>query len=283
MLPVFRFAPSPNGLLHLGHARSALLNWDCAQRTGGRFLLRIEDIDQARCRPEWIEAMLEDLAWLGLRWEEPRRQSRHFADYQAALDRLDGLLYRSTATRAEIAARSAPSGPLDPDGAPLLTRTLLARLGDAGGRAALRLDMAAAQACLARQTRQAPLAWLETPACGSPGTLVAARPERWGDAVLRRKDVPASYHIAVVVDDALQGITDVVRGEDLREATHLHRLLQALLGLPSPRYHHHALLLDDAGAKLSKSLGSKSLQAWRQEGATPADIRSMAGLPVSGG
>lgn len=274
--PVYRFAPSPNGHLHLGHAYSALLNQRLAQEAGGRFLLRIEDIDIERCRPPLIEAMLEDLAWLGLEWEEPvRRQSEHFDDYRSALGRLEamGLLYPSSASRNEIAAattavelRLGEPWPSDPDGAPLFPRALLPP-ADQGVPLAMRLDMAKA----------APLApalsWQEL-----GRGRVAAEPARWGDVVLQRKDVPASYHIAVVVDDALQGVTDVVRGMDLYEASALHRLLQHLLGLPEPRYHHHALILGGAGEKLSKSLASKSLQALRAEGATPYAVRQLVGF-----
>jgi glutamyl-Q tRNA(Asp) synthetase len=273
--PVFRFAPSPNGYLHLGHAYSALLNAKLAAEAGGRLLLRIEDIDTVRCRPAFVEAALEDLAWLGLTFEEPvRHQSRHFADYAAALDRLDslGLLYPASASRGEIAAAIAEAvanegaaWPRDPEGAPLYPRRLLPRA--AGKDAALRLDMAAALA------RVGPLAWHE-----EERGEVAADPARWGDVVLRRKDVPASYHIAVVVDDAIQGVTHVVRGQDLIEATAIHRLLQDLLGLPAPSYRHHRLIRGGAGEKLSKSLASKSLRALRAEGRSPEEIGEMVGL-----
>jgi glutamyl-Q tRNA(Asp) synthetase len=288
MPPVFRFAPSPNGYLHLGHALSALLNADMARAAGGRLLLRIEDIDAARCRPEYEAAIFEDLAWLGLRWDEPvRRQSEHLDEYRAALARLDemGLVYPAFESRAEIsrliAAREAEGPwPRDPDGAPLypgdakhLSAAERARRIAAGEPYALRLDMQAALA------RAGPLTWIETGAGpdGETGT-VPADPARWGDVVLARKDVPGSYHLAVVVDDAAQGVTDVVRGRDLFHATSVHRLLQALLGLPAPRYHHHRLLLDVDGRKLSKSTRATGLRELREQGLTPAGIRRRAGL-----
>ncbi|MBI1204701.1 MAG: tRNA glutamyl-Q(34) synthetase GluQRS [Rhodopseudomonas sp.] len=288
---VFRFAPSPNGYLHLGHALSALLNADRARAVGGRLLLRIEDIDQTRCRPDYEEAIYEDLAWLGLSWEMPvRRQSEHFADYAVALDRLDamGLLYRSFESRGEIAAlvteREARDGrpwPRDPDGAPLYPGDAKAmspaervRLIASGGSYALRLDMAKALAHVGGA-----LTWTETgegPG-GQTGT-VAADPAAWGDVVLARKDSPASYHLAVTVDDAAQGVTDVVRGQDLFHATSVHRLLQALLGLPAPRYHHHRLIRDADGRKLSKSGKSTGLRDLRADGLPAAKIRAVIGL-----
>jgi glutamyl-Q tRNA(Asp) synthetase len=280
MPPVFRFAPSPNGNLHLGHALSALLNADMAKAAGGRLLLRIEDIDATRCRPHYEAAIYEDLAWLGLVWEEPvRRQSEHFAGYRAALARLEAmaLVYPSFESRAEIAVLASGR---DPDGAPLYPGTakaLSAAERDAriaaGAPYALRLDMTAALA------RVPSLGWEETGEGpkGETGT-VAADPAAWGDVVLARKDVPTSYHLAVVVDDAAQGVTDVVRGRDLFHATSVHRLLQALLGLPAPRYHHHRLLLDPAGRKLSKSTRATGLRELRAQGLTPRDIRRMAGL-----
>lgn len=288
MPPVFRFAPSPNGYLHLGHALSALLNADMARAAGGRLLLRIEDIDAARCRPEYEAAIFEDLAWLGLRWDEPvRRQSEHFDAYRVALARLDGmgLVYPAFESRAEIArlvaAREAKGQwPRDPDGAPLypgeakhMNPAERARRIATGEPYALRLDMQAALA------RAGPLTWIETGAGpdGETGT-VPADPARWGDVVLARKDVPGSYHLAVVVDDAAQGVTDVVRGRDLFHATSVHRLLQALLGLPAPRYHHHRLLLDVDGRKLSKSTRATGLRELREQGLTPAGIRRRAGL-----
>jgi glutamyl-Q tRNA(Asp) synthetase len=288
MPPVFRFAPSPNGYLHLGHAYSALLNFDLARMSGGRLLLRIEDIDTARCRAEFEAAIEEDLAWLGIAWESPvRRQSEHLADYREALEKLSaqGLVYPSFESRAEIASlvaeREAQAPwPRDPDGAPLYpgTAKLLspderARLVESGVPYALRLDMAAACA------RCGELGWLERGAGldGETGA-VRARPEAWGDVILARKETPTSYHLAVVVDDALQGVTEVVRGRDLFHATGVHRLLQQLLGLPSPAYRHHCLIPDASGRKLSKSTASTGLRELRAEGATPADIRRLIGL-----
>jgi len=284
--PVFRFAPSPNGYLHLGHALSALLNFDMARAAGGRLLLRMEDIDAARCRPRYEEAIREDLAWLGVRWEEPvRRQSAHFDDYRAALARLEasGVLYPSFETRGEIKRLLAQQGgewPRDPDGTPLYpghARTLSpaerqARIA-AGEPYALRLDIAAAAA------RVGSLTFMETGAGpeGETGTISAA-PQVWGDVVLARKELPTSYHLSVVADDAQQGITHVVRGRDLFWATSVHRLLQALLGLQVPAYHHHRLVLDESGCKLSKSTQATSLRALRQAGATPVDIRRLVGL-----
>ena len=280
--PVFRFAPSPNGFLHLGHALSAYLNADMACAAGGRMLLRIEDIDQARCRPEYEVAIVEDLAWLGLVWELPvRRQSEHFDDYRAALGKLEtmGLIYPSFESRAEIAALVAQrekqgNWPRDPDGAPLypgeakvMPSAERARRIEAGEPYALRLDMAAALA------RSGTLSWEEAGA----GT-VAADPAQWGDVILARKDAPASYHLAVTVDDAAQGVTDVVRGQDLFQATSVHRLLQSLLGLPAPRYRHHRLLLGEDGRKRSKSTQATGLRQLRGQGATPADIRKAVGL-----
>jgi glutamyl-Q tRNA(Asp) synthetase len=291
--PTFRFAPSPNGYLHLGHALSALLNFDMAQRSGGRFLLRIEDIDQTRCRPTYEAAIYQDLAWIGLHWEEPvRRQSAHFDAYRAALGRLDamGLIYPSFESRAEIARlvaereRAAP-WPRDPEGVPLYpgnAKEMPAgerrRRQDAGDPFALRLDMAIATSLASRC--EAPVSWSET-GVGPNGETgaVLADPAAWGDVILARKDVPASYHLAVVVDDAHQGVTHVVRGEDLFHATSLHRLLQHLLGLPQPLYHHHRLIRDVDGRKLSKSGYATGLRELRACGATPADIRRMIGLP----
>ncbi len=287
--PVFRFAPSPNGYLHLGHAFSALLNLDLARRTGGRLLLRIEDIDATRCRPEFEDAIYQDLAWLGLAWETPvRRQSEHLAGYRAAIEKLtvQGLVYPSFESRAEIARLVAQKEteapwPRDPDGAPLYpgTARLLppeerARLLQSGKPYALRLDMAAACA------RAGALDWMEfgEGPQGETGT-VAARPGAWGDVILARKETPTSYHLAVVLDDALQGVTEVVRGQDLFWSTSVHRLLQSLLGLPRPVYRHHRLILDGAGQKLSKSTKATGLRELRAGGATPAEIRRLVGLP----
>ena len=278
MPPVFRFAPSPNGYLHLGHAYSALTNFADAQKARGRFLLRIEDIDRTRSRPEFEAAIYADLAWLGIAWETPaRRQSEHMAEYAAALARLEamGLVYASFMSRAEIAAATAaPGRPRDPDGAPLYPgdersedAETQARRRAEGGPYALRLRMSQAMAMAG------PLAWDED----GIGT-VDARPERWGDVIIARKETPTSYHLAVVVDDAAQGVSDVVRGRDLHEATAVHVLLQRLLGLPSPRYRHHRLIVDAEGRKLAKSDGDTSLRQLRQAGATPADVSRMVEL-----
>ena len=284
--PTLRFAPSPNGHLHLGHAFSALLNVDLARARNGRFLLRIEDIDATRCRPEYETAIYDDLAWLGLAWEQPvRRQSEHLTAYRAAIERLaaQGLVYASFESRAQIAqlvcAREAKGPwPRDPDGAPLypgsardLSDDERARRMAAGEPYTLRLDMAAAVA------RAGPLTWREQEADGHV-TTIAANPAAWGDVVLARKETPTSYHVSVVVDDAAQGITDVVRGRDLFAATAVHRLLQAVLGLPDPVYQHHSLILDADGRKLAKSTQATGLRELRAGGATPADIRRLVGL-----
>lgn len=285
---VFRFAPSPNGFLHLGHARSALLNFDLARQSGGRLLLRIEDIDAARCRPEYQQAIYEDLAWLGIAWEQPvRRQSEHLALYREAVDRLmrDGLLYPAFESRAEIARMIDAKGraatwPRDPDGAPVYPGTgkqFSAAERDrkmaSGAPYALRLDMNAALACTGA------LSWTEQ-GIGPDGETgqVPARPEQWGDVILARKDTPTSYHLSVVIDDALQGVTDVVRGQDLFWATGVHRLLQALLDLPQPAHRHHTLLLDEDGQKLSKSTRSTGLRDLRAGGMTPAEVRRRVGI-----
>jgi len=278
---VFRFAPSSNGYLHLGHAYSALLNFAMARATGGRFLLRIEDIDIDRCRIEFEQAIYADLGWLGLAWETPvRRQSEHFPDYALALAKLSeqSLTYPCFCSRRDIADAVAgrPGWPRDPDGSPLypglckdLSSEERQRRAAAGEPAALRIDMAAAIAKAGSR-----LYWREM-GPNSQARDVAADPSLWGDAMLSRKDIPASYHIAVVVDDALQGVSDVVRGEDLFMATGLHRLLQVLLDLPAPVYRHHTLLRDASGRKLSKSTRAKSIQALREEGLSPASVRDL--------
>jgi glutamyl-Q tRNA(Asp) synthetase len=271
-----RFAPSPTGLLHLGHAYSALH----AAAHGDRFLLRVEDIDVTRCRPQFEAALLEDLAWLGLIWERPvRRQSEHLDDYRAALDRLEamGLLYKCFHSRKELdAALSAPHHPplSGPDG-PAVTDT--DTLMDAGERArreaageayALRLRMAEA----IRQVGS--LTWTDR----THGDQ-AARPEVFGDVVLARKDIATSYHLAVTVDDALQGVTLVTRGDDLFQATHVHRLLQALLDLPVPEWAHHPLLVDPAtGRRFAKRDRSLTLRALRASGVTPEEVRARIGF-----
>jgi glutamyl-Q tRNA(Asp) synthetase len=288
--PVFRFAPSPNGRLHLGHALSALLNFEMAQRTGGRFLLRLEDIDQSRCRPEYEQAIFEDLAWLGIVWEEPvRRQSQHFDVYRQTVERLDrrGLIFPAFESRAEIAALVAAeeqraSWPRDPDGVPhfpgahaktLSLHERMRRIGR-GDPYALRLHMRVAA------LEAGPLDWTETGEGPSGETgQIGADPQAWGDVILARKDIPTSYHLAVVVDDAAQGVTVVVRGVDLFHATSVHRLLQRLLGLPAPIYHHHPLVRDEIGQKLSKSDAATGLFELRGAGLTPADVRRQLGLP----
>ncbi|WHO24185.1 MULTISPECIES: tRNA glutamyl-Q(34) synthetase GluQRS [Agrobacterium] len=285
--PVYRFAPSPNGLLHLGHALSAFLNHDMARDNGGRFLLRIEDIDQTRCTPELEQAIYDDLGWLGLSWEEPvRRQSEHFDEYRAALDMLidAGLAYPAFLSRGETKAivrtfeAEGRLWPRDPDGAPLYPALDRERpkaereaLLASGRPHAWRLDMEKAM-----HAAGIPLFWQES---GDGGTgQIEALPALWGDVVLSRSDAPSSYHLSVVVDDALQGITHVVRGMDLFHATAIHRLLQHLLDLPQPAYHHHRLILGADGRKLSKSEGSTGLSALRAEGATSSDIRRLVGL-----
>jgi glutamyl-Q tRNA(Asp) synthetase len=274
---VTRFAPSPTGRLHLGHAHSALLGWQAAREAGGRFLLRIEDIDPVRCRPEFTTGILEDLRWLGLDWDgEPRIQSRHLPDYRAVLDRLEGmgLLYPCFCTRADIAREVAAIGhaPHGPDGLlypgtcrRLSPRERATRIAD-GEPYALRLDMAAALARL-----DAPLFFEEA----GRGHL-RCDPARFGDVVLARKDIPASYHLCVTHDDALQGVTLVTRAEDLLPATDLHRLLQALLGWPAPCYRHHPLLLGPDGKRLSKRDHAPTLAALREARQSPAAVRALA-------
>ncbi|MDP6705544.1 MAG: tRNA glutamyl-Q(34) synthetase GluQRS [Alphaproteobacteria bacterium] len=276
---VTRFAPSPNGPLHLGHAYAALFAHDAARRQGGRFLLRIEDIDQGRARPEFEAAILADLAWLGLDWETPvRRQSDHFADYARALERLEalGVVYPCFCTRKEIAAEVArsPSAPHGPEG-PLYPGTCrglptpeVEARRDAGRAFALRLDIATA-----RGLCDGALTWHD-----AERGRIEARPERLGDVVLARKDVPTSYHLAVTVDDHLQGVTLVTRGEDLVPATDVHRLLQGLLGYAVPDYHHHRLVQDPDGRRLAKRQGGGTLADLREAGVTPAEIRHRLGL-----
>lgn len=285
--PVFRFAPSPNGRLHLGHALSALINADMAKAAEGRLLLRMEDIDIGRCTPEFEMAIHGDLAWLGLAWEEPvRRQSEHLDEYRAALDQLiaRGLAYPAFMTRGEVKARAAQSEkqgkpwPRDPDGANhypqddrFLADSVRRERIAAGERHAWRLDMESALASV-----DAALTWTET-GDGETGEI-AADPAAWGDVVLWRSDAPSSYHLSVIVDDAAQGVTHVVRGLDLFHATSVHRLLQTLLGLPAPRYHHHRLILGDDGRKLSKSQGDTALAELRKAGRTSEEIRRLVGL-----
>ncbi|WP_243369711.1 tRNA glutamyl-Q(34) synthetase GluQRS [Microvirga solisilvae] len=290
--PVFRFAPSPNGRLHLGHAYSALLNDALARRYDGRFLLRIEDIDITRCRPEYERAIVEDLEWLGLDWEKPvRRQSEHFADYHAAFQNLKGrgLVYPCFCSRKEIAdnvrflethyMESNESWRIDPDGAhlyPGTCKSLLPRDAElrieAGEPHTWRIDMQAVQKLLPGPHRFTRFT------LDGEEQIVEADPWRWGDAVILRKDVPTSYHLSVVVDDALQGVTHVVRGQDLEAATDLHVLLQKLLGLPTPLYHHHGLILDPGGDKLAKSRKSEALHELRERGITAAEVRQRLGF-----
>jgi glutamyl-Q tRNA(Asp) synthetase len=283
---VFRFAPSPNGALHLGHALSALIGHARAKAVGGRFLLRIEDIDIGRVRPEFVAGIFEDLDWLGLEWEAPVLfQSSRMEAYRRAAQRLEtlGLLYPCFATRSEIET-AAVAGRTDPDGAALYPglwkgrpETDMARLMAAGVPYAMRIDMAAARSVVSQMLGGAPLTFVEIDAGGTPQT-VEARPERWGDAAIVRKDVATSYHLAVVVDDAAQGVTHVTRGRDLFAATDLHRMLQVLLDLPEPVYHHHRLVLDESGRKLAKSARDTSLKSLREAGASPADIRRLVGM-----
>lgn len=288
-LLTFRFAPSPNGALHLGHAYSALLNQKLARQAGGRLLLRIEDIDVTRSTPQFEAGIVRDLEWLGIRWETPlRRQSEHFADYHAALERLiaQDVVYPAFLSRGEIRAVIAESGrasawPRDPDGAPLYPtdeRTLSARERrsrmDEGRPFAWRLNVDAALERVGRD-----LAWEEfTDETLSTVRQVQARPQDWGDVIVARRDIPTSYHLAVVVDDALQGVSHVVRGQDLYLATSVQRLLQELLGLPRPRYLHHRLILGPDGRKLSKSLRDTGLATLRDSGMTPAGIAALVGL-----
>ncbi|MDP4823184.1 MAG: tRNA glutamyl-Q(34) synthetase GluQRS [Aestuariivirgaceae bacterium] len=258
--PIFRFAPSPNGPLHMGHAFSALFGARAAARAGGLYLLRIEDIDTLRCREGFIADAVEILDWLGVRFDGAlRRQSAHMDDYARAIAALQrqGLLYPCHCTRSGLSRDR-----LDPDGAPLHA----GRCAPGSGPFALRLDMARAL--------QRGLSFLEA----SDARMIEADPALWGDVVIARKDIGTSYHLSVVVDDALQGVTHVTRGRDLFMATHVHRLLQALLGLPTPIYHHHDLIRDDAGRKLSKSDGDKSLAALWAEGVTAAELRAALGF-----
>jgi glutamyl-Q tRNA(Asp) synthetase len=272
--PICRFAPSPTGRLHLGHAYSAILSHDYARERGGTFLLRIEDIDPGRSREEHVDGILEDLAWLGLSWDGPIvRQLERLQIYDEALDRLKGmrLIYPCYCTRADIqASATAPHGP---DGIlyPGTCRSLADtdRAAGASDPCAWRIDMARAVALAG------PLDWHD-----ERRGQVTARPERHGDVVLARKDAATSYHLAVTVDDAAQGVTDVVRGEDLFAATDVHRLLQALLGLPVPRYHHHRLLTDENGKRLAKRDHARTIAAMREAGTDPAllaaEVRSGA-------
>jgi len=277
---VTRFAPSPTGYLHLGHAASAFHVWDATRAAGGKVLLRIEDIDRTRCRPEYETAILEDLAWMGLAWDGPvRRQSDHFPEYAAVLEQLQarGLLYRCFRTRREIAA-ALPAG-ANPDEAGFTGRPLPASEEEtrlARGHAfAWRLSLAAARDTLGPRYSQ--LSYLDE--TGGTVRAVQADPAPFGDVVLGRKETPASYHLACCHDDALQGVTHVIRGEDIREMTAVHALLQALMDWPQPVYRFHPLILGPDGRKLSKRAGDRGLRAWRDEGKTPDDLRRMTGTP----
>ncbi|MEK1903743.1 MAG: tRNA glutamyl-Q(34) synthetase GluQRS [Rhizobium sp.] len=285
--PVFRFAPSPNGRLHLGHALSAFLNDDMTKAADGRLLLRIEDIDLTRCTPEFEAGIYADLEWLGIEWEQPvRRQQKHFSEYQAALRSLieRGLVYPSFLTRGEVKTRVAAyermgePWPRDPDGTPHYPADDRDRSDEernamlvSGLKHAWRLNMNRALDLIGE-----PLFWTET-GDERKGEILA-EPAAWGDVVLSRSDAPSSYHLSVVIDDALQGVTHVVRGLDLFHATSVHRLLQNLLNLPQPVYHHHRLVVDTDGRKLSKSEGDTGLAELRATGLSVADIRRLVGL-----
>jgi glutamyl-Q tRNA(Asp) synthetase len=285
MQPVFRFAPSPNGFLHLGHAYSALLNSAMARAAGGRFLVRIEDIDTVRCTEALVSACLEDLEWLGLAWEQPvLRQSGQFSRYRAVAAELEarGLVYPCFCSRGEMMRAAGAGAARDPDGAlvypgtcrrlhPAQRQTRLA----AGEAHAVRLDMGRALETIGH----AGLFWMETgDYLPDQSGKIRTEPGQWGDIVLVRKECPTSYHLSVVLDDALQGVTHIVRGGDLYAATGIHRLLQTLLDLPEPAYHHHALLTDDDGRKLAKSATSKPLRALRTEGVRAEEIRRNLGF-----
>lgn len=278
-MPTTRFAPSPTGLLHLGHAYAA--GFACREAGGGRFLVRLEDIDTTRVRPEYEAAIFEDLAWLGLAWEKPvRRQSEHFDDYQAALNTLEGmgLLYPCFCSRKDIQneiagavnAPQGPDGPLYPGLCRSLSAAERAERMSSGAPYALRLDVRRAQ-----QVAGQNLVWhdLERGGC-------IATPAIFGDVVLARKETPTSYHLAVVVDDALQGIDVVTRGEDLLPATHLHRLLQQLLGLPVPVWHHHRLITDETGRRLAKRDHARSIRSLREAGVTAGEVWARVGLQL---
>lgn len=270
---VTRFAPSPSGLLHKGHAYSAHMAYAAAKENGGRFLLRIDDIDTGRCKQEYTEAIYEDLAWLGLSWEQPVRfQSQHFADYQQAFETLKrmGLMYPCFCTRKDIRdeiarAKRAPhgyEGPIYPGICRGLGETEQTARIESGTPHAWRLDLSKALKQI-----KGPLVWHD-----KLQGAVTAKPEGLGDTVLARKDIATSYHLSVVVDDAQQGITHIVRGEDLFHTTHIHIVLQKLLGLPTPQYHHHGLLLDSDGERYAKRNKSATLRDLRENGADPSEL-----------
>lgn len=275
---VTRFAPSPTGYLHIGHAYSAILAFRAAESLGGRFLLRIEDIDQERSRPEFVDAIFEDLVWLGLEWGAPvRHQSDHFDEYRAILETLDaaGLLYPCFCSRKDIlaeialadAAPQGPEGPVYPGICRRLAEGERRRRVAAGEPHAIRLDVVAASAATGD------LEWLDR-----RGGIQAAKPEIFGDVVLARRDTPSSYHLAVSLDDHVQGINLVVRGKDLFASTHVHRLLQALLGLSTPIYDHHDLLTDASGRRYAKRNRSLTIRSLRQAGKSPTEVKVLAGL-----
>lgn len=273
--PILRFAPSPNGYLHLGHAYSALFTDFWAQRLGGTFLLRLEDIDLSRSRPEFAQAIDEDLHWLGLTWPEPVMvQSTRMPVYQAAARRLagHGVLYPCDCSRQEIAERATGT---DPDGAPLYDGQcrLHGLTGGEGRLIQMRLDLARAIALTGPVTFT-----IAAPTPLDRPQIRYARPELWGDVVIQRKDAPTSYHLSVVVDDHAQAITHVTRGRDMEPSTDIHVLLQMLLGLPQPIYTFHRLILGEDGKKLSKSKGSPTLRSLRESGWTAADVRAAVGL-----
>ncbi len=287
---ITRFAPSPTGRLHIGHAFSALTAFECAQARDGTFLLRIEDIDETRCKPEFEHAILEDLTWLGLSWPQPvRRQSEHFDDYEKALEKLRQLevVYRCFKTRKEIADEITRAPHLSPDGPEgpqyigealpaMEERSLLA----SGAPYAWRLNIQRAIAAAEKNNRV--LTFQETGAGPNGETgVIRATPETFGGAIIARKDSGTSYHLASVVDDALQNVTHIIRGEDLFPATHLHRLLQALLYLPTPVYRHHRLITDENGARLSKRDKAITIAALRDDGETPIGIRNRIGLSLA--
>ena len=270
---VTRFAPSPTGYLHMGHAFSALFAYQAAREANGRFLLRIEDIDRGRCRPEFEAAIFEDLAWLGLTWQEPvRRQSDHFDDYATALDRLngEGLLYPCFCSRREIMESShaphGPEGPVYPGTCRSLSDSERSERMDKGAPYALRLDMAEALKRIS-----SPLSWHDRD-MGRIETTTGILCDAFGDVVLARKDVATSYHLSVTIDDSVQRVTLVTRGQDLFQATHLHRLLQALLDLPVPAYHHHKLLVDQGGRRLAKRHKDETLHSLRHADLTAEDV-----------
>lgn len=276
-----RFAPSPTGYLHLGHAYSALLAYDAAHRVGGQFILRIEDIDIGRCKPGFEAAIFEDLAWLGVDWCQPvRRQSEHLAQYQARLDKLIelGVVYRCFKTRKEVLLESASAShglsasnaPSAPYVGQALTSGLEEQMLMDGTPFAWRLSVAACKDYLGPVWRDL--------ACLADGVMTKIEPERLGDVVIARKEFPTSYHLASVTDDAIQGITHVIRGQDLSEAIHIHVLLQALLELPTPVYQHHPLILDQNGNRLAKRDKAKTLRDMRGQGVTPTQIRLQIGL-----